>query len=65
MVEFLRKYEKHGDKIQLNSHQQIYQFILSLYRAEVRCDVAIFKLTASAQSIFEKSMVLLIHMSPK
>ena len=46
-----------GDKIcysKLNSRYQIYQFTLILYGVAVRCDVDIFKLTASAQSIYRE-----------
>ena len=57
MVEFLRKFENRDIKIaRVNSilitkSINLHLFTLILYDVGLRCDIDIFKLTASAQSI--------------
>ena len=63
MVEFLRKFENHDIKIALVNWILITKFLnlqlftLILYYTGVRCDVDIYKLTASAQSIYREVYV--------
>ena len=61
MVEFLRKFENHAIKIRRDNSiliTKICQFIVIYFNfctaIGVRCDVDIFKLTASAQSIYRE-----------
>ena len=60
MVEILRKFENHGIKIArvtsiLITKPEIYSYLLSFCTIlGVRCDVDIFKLAASAQSIYRE-----------
>ena len=65
IVEFLKKFVSHGNKItQGNSYHQIYQFTFHqiyqftfiLYGDGVHCDVDIFTLTARESAFMEKSM---------
>ena len=64
MVEFFRKFENRAIKICWDNSiiiAKIYQFkvTLILYCVGVRCKVDIFKLTASAQSIYREVYDLL------
>ena len=58
MVEFLRKFEIRGIKIArvysilISKSINLLLFTLILYGVGIRCDVDIFKLTASAQAIY-------------
>ena len=60
MVEFLRKFENSGIKIGrvslllITKSIDLHIFTLILFGVGVRCDVGIFKLTASAQSIYRE-----------
>ena len=55
MAEFLIKFENRGIKIARVNSILITKFInLQLFTLRVRCDVGIFKLTASAQSIYRE-----------
>ena len=60
MVEFLREYENHGIKISrvnsilITKSINLLLFTLILYVVGVRCDVDLFKLTDSAQSIYRE-----------
>ena len=64
MVEFLRKFENRAIKIDRDNSiliTQIYQFTVIHFNFlrcwGVRCDVGIFKLTASGQSIYREVYV--------
>ena len=69
MAEFLRKFENRGIKIATICHEilvtsilitksfNLQLFTLISYGVGVRCDVDIFKLTASAQSIYREVFV--------
>ena len=63
MVNFLKKYESHGDKIDrvnwLNWHHQIYQFTSILFGAGVRCDRCRFSMHSP---FIEKSMCQCIQL---
>ena len=60
MVEFLWKFENRGIKIaqgnwiRITESINLLSFILILYCVGGRCDVDVFKLTASAQSIYRE-----------
>ena len=60
MVEFLRKFENRSIKvvqdnsILITKSINLHLFTLILYGVGVRCDFDIFKLTASAQSIYRE-----------
>ena len=57
LIEILRKFESHGNKIALvTQFASPNTWILILFGVGVRSDVDIFKLTARAQSFVEKSM---------
>ena len=60
MVEFLRKFQNRGIKIAwvnpilITKSINLQLFTLIFYGVGIRCDVAIFKLTSSAQSIYKE-----------